>query len=83
MMKLKQYRKKNGKKLEGEGLAKVLASEMKGMVLAGAYVKAKSAGLKFRVMRYNGQDTPPTLDKDALRLNVDVSNGIVAKAWLG
>lgn len=82
-MKLKQYRKKNGKKLEGEGLAKAIASEIRGMVLAGAFIKAKSAGLKFRVMRYNGQDTPPSLDKDALRLNVDVAEGIVSKAWLG
>lgn len=80
---MKQYRKKNGKKLEGEGLAKAIASEMKGMILAWAFVKAKSAGLRFRVMRYNGQDTPSTPDKDAMRLNVDVSNGLVANAWLG
>lgn len=77
------YRKKNGKKLEGEGLAKAIASEMKGMILAGAFVKAKSAGLKFRVMCYNGQEASPSVDNDKFRLNVDVMNGIVAKAWLG
>lgn len=59
-----------------------LVNEVKGMMLAAAYMKAKAAGMKLRVFRAEGQSQKAN-DKDMNRINVEVNNGNVQKAWLG
>jgi hypothetical protein len=76
-------RRHYGKKSEPASLAYKLASTMFGMMLAMAYVKAKNASLKLRIHKYDGQLSPPAKERDDTRLNVEVTEGLVRKVWVG
>lgn len=81
---MKEYRKRNGKRLEGAGLAARMIEEIKGTMLAMAFVKLRSAGFKLRVDKMDGTPAPKPLEKnDDLRVNVTVVNGLVKTAWVG
>lgn len=77
------WRKANGKRIEGEALSRKIASDVRGMMLAMAYMKVKGAELKLRIHSLDGQVSQPTKDKDNSRVNVEVVEGFVKKAWIG
>lgn len=78
-----QYRRGNGKKLEGNALAYKIAQDISGMMLAMAFMKVKGAGFRLHVHKLDGQVAPPVREQDMTRLNVEVSEGLVRKAWVG
>lgn len=78
----KTYRKANGRRVEGLGLAIRVAQEVKGLLLAHAFVIAKSAGYKFRVNKMDGVRVGPEKgDETKETITVDVVNGVVTKSW--
>lgn len=78
-----QYRRSNGKKLEGNALAYKIAQDISGMMLAMAYMKVKGAGFHLKVHKLDGQVGSPNNEQDMTRLNVEVTEGLVRKAWVG
>lgn len=69
---------------EEYGLAIRIAQEVKGKVLAAAYVTVKSAGLQLRINKFDGVphgNIALTEGKEAV--SVDVVNGVVTKSWIG
>jgi hypothetical protein len=74
------YRKSNGSRLEGHGLAIRIAQEMTGMTLAQAYVVARSAGFALRINKFDGVPHPSQLKDERQALLVDVVAGIVRKS---
>jgi hypothetical protein len=78
-----QYRRQNGKKLEGDALARKIAQDISGMMLYMAFMKVKMAGLKLRVHKLDGQISHPVKEQDMTRLNVEVTDGVIRKAWAG
>lgn len=84
MTQRQEYRRPNGKRLEGAGLGHRLASEVRGMVLAQAFVAVRAAGCDLRVSKLDGAPRlgyPADARRD--RINVAVVGGIVQQAWLG
>lgn len=63
--------------------ARRMSNELSGLMLAHAYVKVRSAGLAFRLSKLDGVNWTPSLGADPLRLNVEVADGMVRKAWVG
>jgi len=58
--------------------------DIKGTMLAMAFVKVRSAGYRLRVAKMDGiSAAEPTEKKDDLRINVNVINGLVKAAWIG
>ncbi len=51
------------------------------MVLAMAYMKAKSHGLRLRVCKYDGVISTFAKDPGVTCLNVEVVNGFVQRSW--
>jgi hypothetical protein len=81
---LKEYRKRNGKRLEGAGLATRMLEEIKGTMLAMAFVKLRSQGFALRISKMDGVPTPDPKEKNiTTRINVEVDNGYIRKAWIG
>jgi predicted peroxiredoxin len=62
---------------------KLISSEIVGMQLAHAFKKAKSAGLKFRVCKYDGVPMLYSVNDDLKRLNVEVVSGVVRSVRFG
>lgn len=79
----KTYRKANGRRVEGIGLAIRVAQDIKGLLLAHAYVVSKSAGYKFRVNKMDGVRIGPEKGDDLKEtITVDVVDGVVRKSWV-
>ena len=78
-------RGRNGKRLDGRMLATQVAHEVNQMMLAQAFITAKSAGLELLVMKHDGvpRIVPCDEGKRDDRLLVNVTNGIVRKSWVG
>ncbi len=53
------------------------------MMLHMAFMKVKMAGLKLRVHKLDGQVTTPVSEQDMTRLNIEVTDGVIQKAWAG
>ena len=47
------------------------------------YMKVKNAGLQLRVHKFDGKLSNEAKDQNELRLNVEVNEGLVRKAWIG
>lgn len=78
----KDYRRDNGRKLEGHGLAARIAKEVTGMALSQAYVVTKSAGYQININKFDGVPHRSCMRTDKETINVDVVAGIVKKSWL-
>lgn len=78
----KIYRKAKGQRVEGLALAIRVAQEVKGLLLAHAFVVAKSAGYKFRVNKMDGVKVGPAGGELAEVIAVDVVDGVVRKSWV-
>ena len=77
----RRYRGKNN--LEGNPLARSLVRDIPGKLLIMVYMKVKHAGLQLRVHKFDGKLSLEAKDKNDLRINVEVSEGSVRKAWIG
>lgn len=77
--------KKSNKKREN-GLARRLSKEIvdSSMMLAQAFVAIRREKLKIRVAKINGEPIQPAGEaSDQNRINVEVTNGFVKRAWVG
>jgi hypothetical protein len=79
-MKNVDYRKANGRRLEGQGLVARVAQEVNGMMLAQAFVVTKGAGFRLRINKYDGVPGSGYVP-DGEVVNVDVVGGFVKKSW--
>lgn len=77
----RRYRGKNN--LQGNALAKSLIRDVSGKLLIMVYMKVKNAGLQLRVHKFDGKLSNEAKDQNELRLNVEVFDGLVRKAWVG
>lgn len=77
------YRRKNGRRLEEDILAQHMARDIRGKQLIMVYMKIKHAGLKVRVHKVDGVVMPPSTERDMLRINVELTGGIISNAWVG
>lgn len=77
------YRRKNGKRLEGDALAQHMARDIRGKQLIMVYMKVKHAGLKVRVHKVDGAATSSSTERDMSRINVELTGGIISNAWVG
>jgi hypothetical protein len=79
------YRRTNGSRLEGNALAARVAQEVNGMMLAQAFVVARSAGFKLKINKHDG--VPRLASHDEARRDdrvlVDIVGGFVRKSWAG
>jgi len=74
----KDYRKANGRRVEGYGLAVRIAQEVKGMMLAQAFVVVKSAGFKLSIDKHDGVPRKIGRSEDmTTTIHVDVIDGYV------
>lgn len=62
---------------------RTIAKQIVGMMLAEAFKRSKSAGLKFRVCKYDGVPMVYSTNDDQFRLNVEVVSGIVRTVKFG
>jgi hypothetical protein len=76
-----EYRHRNGGRLEGRALAVRVAQEVNGMMVAQAYVTAKSAGFRLQINKNDGVPRQGGAQADGERVMVDVVSGFVAKSW--
>lgn len=76
------YRSKDGRRLGQTGLAKAIAQDVTGMMLAQAFVLVRRAGCRLVVNRLDGvlHRTMP-LARDVQVIYVDVITGSVSKCW--
>lgn len=58
-----------------------VATDIKKKCLAHAFVNARSAGFRLRVVRFDGQEHMP-ISPEASTINVEVYNGQVTRAWV-
>ena len=77
------YRRKNGRRLEGDALAHQIARDVRGKLLTMIYMKVKHAGLKLRVHKIDDSVASQAGDKDMTRINVELRNGVISNAWVG
>ena len=77
----RRYRGRNN--LEGNPLARKLLQDISGKLLIMVYMKVKNAGLQLRVHKFDGMLSNEAKDQNELRLNVEVNEGLVRKAWIG
>jgi hypothetical protein len=76
------YRKANGRRVDGAGLAIRIAQEVKGKLLAHAFVLVRGAGYQLRVNKLDGlQQVQPAMKDGIDVICVDVINGLVNKSW--
>lgn len=78
----KTYRKANGRRVEGQGLAIRVAMEVKGLMLAHAYVLTKSAGMQLNVSKLDGLPRNCIGSDNKDTVNVEVVDGFVRKSWV-
>lgn len=76
-----QYRRPNGKRIEGRGLAMEVSRGVVGLQLAAAFVAIRSAGFQINVNKLDGVPHPMYLSPDQDAVSVDVVAGIVQKSW--
>lgn len=74
-------RQDDDKRLQGQ--ARKMSNELSGCTLAHAFKKAGAVGLCFFIARIDGTKREQLAGHDPLRLNVEVVDGIVRKAWVG
>lgn len=75
---------RKGNRLEGRALAASVAHELNGMMLAQAWVTARSANLKLNVNKIDGLLRQVTNDEQRDdRIMVDVVSGFIRKSWAG
>lgn len=77
------YRRKNGRRLEGDALAIQFARDIRGKLLNMVYMRVKHAGLKIRVHKVDGNVTSKTGEKDMTRINIELNDGLISNAWVG
>ncbi len=77
----KDYRRDNGRKLEGHGLAARIAKEVTGMALSQAYVVITSAGYHLNINKFDGVPHKSGRFSEKETINVDVVAGMVKKSW--
>lgn len=77
----KTYRRPNGRRVDGFGLAAKVAHEIVGMMLAQAFVVTRAAGLELCVNKLDGVPHPHVSRSGADPINVDVVGGFVRKSW--
>lgn len=77
------YRHKNGKRLEGDALAQHMAQNIRGKQLIMVYMKVKHAGLKVRVHNVDGTAASSSTERDASRINVELTGDVISNAWVG
>lgn len=78
----KERRKPNGRRIEGQNLVAKVAQEVRGKVLAQAFIIVKSAGFQLNVVKLDGVPRKPVLHSDLKEtVNVDVVDGTVKKSW--
>jgi hypothetical protein len=75
------YRKANGRRVEGHSLAIRIAQEVLGLMLAHAYVMTKSAGFQLNINKLDGVPRMAALNSDKEVVNVDVVDGFIKKSW--
>lgn len=85
MTKQRELRRPSGGRLSGTMLASRLAADVRGMVLAQAYVTVRSAGCDLRVSKLDGvpQSGRPDEGQRDDRINVSVVGGLVKQCWVG
>jgi hypothetical protein len=76
-----ERRKRNGKRLDGRGLAIQVAQEVEGMMLAQAFVTIRSAGLELQIFKHDGVPRPVPDNKRDDRVMVNVVQGFIKKSW--
>ena len=74
------YRSAKGRRLDGSALAARVAQELNGMLLAQAFIVAKSAGFRLRVNKLDGVPRETYVFDDTV--HVDVIGGFVRKSWI-
>jgi len=79
----KDYRKASGRRVEGVGLAIRIAQEVKGKLLAHAFVLVRSAGCQLRISKLEGVSQHKAFMRDGIDvIAVEVANGLVKKSWV-
>ncbi len=81
MEKKDNYRKANGRRSEGRGLAVRIAREVTGMMLAQAFVVTKAAGFQLNINKLDGLTRKAWISELLETVNVDVVDGFVRKSW--
>ncbi len=76
-----ERRRRNGSRLEGRALAMRVAQEVNGMMLAQAFVVARSAGFPMLINKHDGVPVQGRAPADGPRVMVDVVSGFVRKSW--
>ncbi len=76
-----ERRRPNGSRLEGRALAARVAQEVNGMMLAQAFVTARSAGFPLRINKTDGVPRQGFVDEPGTKVMVDVIGGFVRKSW--
>jgi hypothetical protein len=77
------YRRKNGRRLEGDALAHHIARDIRGKLLNMVYMRVKHAGLKIRVHKVDGVVASQGGERDMARINIELNNGLISNAWVG
>jgi hypothetical protein len=78
----KIHRKASGRRVEGHSLAVRIAQEVKGKILAHAFMVIKSAGFQLLVNKLDGvPHGAVALQEGQEVISVDVISGIVSKSW--
>lgn len=69
------------------GLARRVSDHIKGLMLAQAFVIVRREGYQLRVATIDSKPVAATLNKSDMtnqkRINVDVTNGNIKRAWIG
>ena len=82
-MEKKDYRRANGRRLEGHALAARVAQEVQGMMLAQAFVVVKGAGYQLSINKLDGVPHSSASLRDGVEtVNVDVVGGFVRRSWV-
>jgi hypothetical protein len=74
------------KKKNNNFLANRVLTQLRGLVLAHAFVIIRREGFKIRVSKIDGSIVVPITKGEQYvdnRISVDVKNGIVTNVWLG
>lgn len=79
------YRDAEGHRISGVARVKRVATDMLGATIEMAFARAKSSGLKFRIVQRNGMrlEGLDTSNRAKERINVSVRDGLVIGAWPG
>ena len=76
----KKHRRPNGKRLDGNALAARVAQEVRGMMLAQAFVIVRGAGFQLKINKLDGVPRQVAVGVAEI-VNVDVVDGFVKNSW--